>query len=128
MEELYPLLMLAGFDPRPWGTHDLSPIYPNHKFEEKIGEACHVVLQLTIGDVAVLTGLIGSPDDRGLLGLHGKMPIDAIEAGVQTSAAEPREIRLLHVGIENVVRLVEPRDQLGLLAPEAVRILERPPV
>ena len=31
--------MLPGFDPRPWGTNDLSPIYPNHKFEEKIGEA-----------------------------------------------------------------------------------------
>ena len=31
--------MLPAFDPRPWGTHDLSPIYPNHKFEEKIGEA-----------------------------------------------------------------------------------------
>lgn len=27
------------FDPRPWGTLDLSPIYPNHKFEQKIGEA-----------------------------------------------------------------------------------------
>jgi len=39
MGNLYPLLMLPGFDPRPWGTHDLSPIYPNHKFEEKIGEA-----------------------------------------------------------------------------------------
>ena len=39
METLYPLLMLPGFDPRPWGTHDLSPIYPNHKFAEKIGEA-----------------------------------------------------------------------------------------
>lgn len=39
MGNLYPLLMLAGFDPRPWGTQDLSPIYPNHKFEEKIGEA-----------------------------------------------------------------------------------------
>jgi mannose-6-phosphate isomerase len=39
MENLYPLLMLPGFDPRPWGTNDLSPIYPNHKFEEKIGEA-----------------------------------------------------------------------------------------
>lgn len=36
---LYPLLMLPGFDPRPWGAHDLSPIYPNHKFDEKIGEA-----------------------------------------------------------------------------------------
>jgi mannose-6-phosphate isomerase len=31
--------MSAAFDPRPWGTHDLSPIYPNHKFQEKIGEA-----------------------------------------------------------------------------------------
>ena len=39
MSDLYPLLMLPAFDPRPWGTHDLSPIYPNRKFEEKIGEA-----------------------------------------------------------------------------------------
>jgi len=31
--------MLPAFDPRPWGTLDLSPIYPNHRFEEKIGEA-----------------------------------------------------------------------------------------
>ncbi len=31
--------MQAMFDPRPWGTLDLSPIYPNHKFDEKIGEA-----------------------------------------------------------------------------------------
>jgi mannose-6-phosphate isomerase len=39
MGNLYPLLMLPGFDPRPWGGHDLSPIYPNRKFEEKIGES-----------------------------------------------------------------------------------------
>ena len=39
MGSLYPLLMLPAFDPRPWGTHDLSPIYPNRQFEEKIGEA-----------------------------------------------------------------------------------------
>ncbi len=31
--------MQPAFDPRPWGTLDLSPIYPNHRFEEKIGEA-----------------------------------------------------------------------------------------
>ena len=31
--------MLPRFDPRPWGTLDLSPIYPNRQFEEKIGEA-----------------------------------------------------------------------------------------
>jgi len=39
MNDLYPLLMSPVFDPRPWGTTDLSPIYPNHRFEEKIGEA-----------------------------------------------------------------------------------------
>ncbi len=39
MERLYPLLMQPHFDPRPWGTLDLSPIYPNHRFTEKIGES-----------------------------------------------------------------------------------------
>lgn len=39
MSDLYPFLMSPAFDPRPWGTLDLSPIYPNHRFEEKIGEA-----------------------------------------------------------------------------------------
>jgi mannose-6-phosphate isomerase len=31
--------MSPAFDPRPWGTLDLAPIYPNHKFNERIGEA-----------------------------------------------------------------------------------------
>jgi len=39
MTQLYPFLMSPVFDPRPWGTLDLAPIYPNHKFHEKIGEA-----------------------------------------------------------------------------------------
>jgi mannose-6-phosphate isomerase len=39
MTPLYPLLMSPAFDPRPWGTLDLSAIYPNHKFNERIGEA-----------------------------------------------------------------------------------------
>jgi len=39
MTSLYPLLMSPMFDPRPWGTYDLSPIYPNQQFSEKIGES-----------------------------------------------------------------------------------------
>jgi mannose-6-phosphate isomerase len=39
MPELYPLLMLPEFSPRPWGTLDLSPIYPHRQWQEKIGEA-----------------------------------------------------------------------------------------
>jgi mannose-6-phosphate isomerase len=39
MSDLYPFLMHPLFDPRPWGGRDLSPIYPNHRFDENIGEA-----------------------------------------------------------------------------------------
>jgi mannose-6-phosphate isomerase len=39
MNDLYPFLMSPAFDPRPWGTLDLSPVYPHHRFEEKIGES-----------------------------------------------------------------------------------------
>ncbi len=39
MSDLYPLLMVPAFDPRPWGTRDLAPIYPNQRCEENIGEA-----------------------------------------------------------------------------------------
>jgi len=39
MNDLYPLLLSPKFDPRPWGALDLAPIYPNHRFDEKIGEA-----------------------------------------------------------------------------------------
>src|SRR5437016_8307342 len=38
MSDLYPLLMTPLFDPRPWGTYDLAPIY-SKKFAEKIGES-----------------------------------------------------------------------------------------
>ncbi|HEU5335787.1 MAG TPA: type I phosphomannose isomerase catalytic subunit [Terriglobales bacterium] len=37
--DLYPLLLLPEFSPRPWGATDLSPIYAGRKFAEKIGEA-----------------------------------------------------------------------------------------
>ena len=39
MLELYPLLLEPYFSPRPWGGLDLSPIYPDRRFEEKIGES-----------------------------------------------------------------------------------------
>ena len=39
MSELYPWLMSPAFDPRPWGTMDLAPIYPNQILAEKIGES-----------------------------------------------------------------------------------------
>src|ERR1700723_575924 len=39
MTQLYPLPVHPAFDPPPWVPVDLSAIYPNHKFNERIGEA-----------------------------------------------------------------------------------------
>jgi mannose-6-phosphate isomerase len=67
MQNLYPLLMLPGFDPRPWGTHDLSPIYPNHKFKDKIGEAW-----LTGDDCRVANGLLAGKSLAELSTQYGR--------------------------------------------------------
>src|SRR6202050_1315985 len=80
---LYPLLMLPRFDPRPWGTRDLSPIYPNHKFDENIGESW-----LTGDDCKVANGpLVGQP----LSQLSEEYSIDL----VGEAARDPRRFPLL---------------------------------
>ncbi|MBV9574173.1 MAG: class I mannose-6-phosphate isomerase [Acidobacteriales bacterium] len=78
MSELYPLLMRPLFDPRPWGSVDLTPIYPNHRFEEKIGEAwltgdhCRVangqLAGKTLGELTVGYGreLVGTAPENAM--------------------------------------------------------------
>jgi mannose-6-phosphate isomerase len=72
MIELYPLLMQPRFDPRPWGTHDLAPIY-SRRFEEKIGESW-----LTGDDTKVGNGpLAGQPLSELALRYQRKLVGDA---------------------------------------------------
>lgn len=77
MPNLYPLLMKPAFDPRPWGTLDLSPIYPNHKFQQKIGEAW-----LTGDDCKVANGPLAGQtlsqiSEEYQRELVGEAPLDA---------------------------------------------------
>lgn len=83
MTQLYPLLMSPAFDPRPWGTLDLSPIYPNHKFNEKIGEAW-----LTGDNCVVTNGPFGK---RTLSDLSKELGPEL----VGTAARDPQRFPLL---------------------------------
>ncbi|HUM06757.1 MAG TPA: type I phosphomannose isomerase catalytic subunit [Terriglobales bacterium] len=83
MPQLYALLMSPAFDPRPWGTLDLSPIYPNHKFNEKIGEAW-----LTGDDCEVQNGSLAK---RTLADLSKEFGAEL----VGTTARDPRRFPLL---------------------------------
>jgi len=83
MTELYPLLMSPAFDPRPWGTLDLSPIYPNQKFSDKIGESW-----LTGDDCLVANGPLAK---RSLAALSREFGPEL----VGTAARDPRRFPLL---------------------------------
>jgi mannose-6-phosphate isomerase len=83
MTQLYPLLMSPAFDPRPWGTLDLSAIYPNHKFNERIGEAW-----LTGDNCAVANGPLAK---RTLADLSKEFGAEL----VGTAARDPRRFPLL---------------------------------
>jgi len=83
MIQLYPLLMQPAFDPRPWGTMDLSAIYPNHKFNERIGEAW-----LTGDDCVVANGPLAK---RTLADLSKEFG----DEFVGTAARDPRRFPLL---------------------------------
>ncbi len=95
------------FDPRPWGTTDLSPIYPNHKFQEKIGESwltgeqCKIAngpLQgKTLAEVAQQSGreLVGTaaPEaDRFPLLLKFLFPAEKLSVQVHPDDAMARTI------------------------------------
>jgi mannose-6-phosphate isomerase len=75
--------MSPAFDPRPWGTFNLSPFYPNHKFNEKIGEAW-----LTGDNCEVTNGPLAK---RTLADLSEEFGAEL----VGTAARDPRRFPLL---------------------------------
>jgi mannose-6-phosphate isomerase len=83
MSELYPFLMTPVFDPRPWGAVELAPIYPNHRFQEKIGEAW-----LTGDDCKVANGALSGKSLAELTARYGR-------ALVGNAPREPNRFPLL---------------------------------
>jgi len=87
--------MQPAFDPRPWGTLDLSAIYPNHKFNEPIGEAW-----LTGDNCVVANGPLGK---RSLADLSKEFGSEL----VGTAARDPQRFPLL-------VKFLFPEEKLSV--------------
>jgi mannose-6-phosphate isomerase len=95
MADLYPLLMQPAFDPRPWGTLDLSPIYPNQHCEQKIGEAW-----LTGDNCKVANGSLSGKSLAELSAIYGR-------ALVGEAARDPSRFPLL-------VKFLFPHEKLSV--------------
>jgi mannose-6-phosphate isomerase len=104
MTQLYPLLMSPMFDPRPWGTLDLSTIYPNAKFSERIGESW-----LTGDNCIAINGPLAK---RSLADLSKEFGADL----VGTAARDPQRFPLLMKFLfpeEKLSVQVHPDDQMA---------------
>ncbi len=94
---------------------------------QDVGEPADLVVQLAVGDVFGLGGVVALPDDRGLVGALGEMAIDAVVGGVEDAVLEPfdRDVAGRERAVLDLARGLVPVEALGLLGPESVRILER---
>jgi len=107
MSDLYPLLMIPEFSPRPWGTRDLRPIYTRVVGNEPIGEAwltgdeCRVAngpfSGASLGDLCrrfgrELTGQAAPLPDRFPLLTKFLFPHDKLSVQVHPDDAGAREL------------------------------------
>src|SRR5829696_2741708 len=94
---------------------------------QDVGHLADFVVQLPVGDVPGLRGIVALPDDRGLVAALVEMAVDAVPCGVQDAILEPFD-RDVAGGEGDVLDLVEgfhPVDALGLLGPEAIGVRDR---
>ena len=89
----------------------------------RVGEAAHLLMQLTIGHMEADIRVVAFPDDRRLIAPRRQMAVQAGDGGVQGSVLEPfdRDIAL-EAGVLDLGRRLHPGDAGRFLAPIAVGI------
>ena len=94
---------------------------------QHIGEAADLAMQLLIGDVLAVFGIIAFPDDRRLLGALRQVPVDAVGRDVERAVLEPFDVEIVRIpgDVLDPGERLDPVDALGLLRPEPFRILQR---
>src|SRR5690606_25503957 len=91
---------------------------------EDVGQPAYVFMQLAIGDVFGIGGIVALPDDGGLISARCQVPVDAVAADVELAADKPGCLALVHVTFMYFGPWLVPIEKaLGLLGPEFVRLL-----
>ena len=88
-----------------------------------IGKLIHLGMQLCIGDHAVVIGrIIGLPNDGGLVGFVGKVPVDTVFCDIELCATEPFDGWLLEIPIQDLVPGLLPLEMAGHFPPKTLRV------
>jgi hypothetical protein len=70
----------------------------------------------------VIIRVIGFPDDGGLVGLVGKVPVDAVFCDVKLCSTEPFDGWLLEIPIQDLVPGLLPLKMAGYIPPKTLRV------
>ena len=90
---------------------------------QHVGEAADVPVELVVGNLAVVIGIVALPDDRRLVAALLQVPVDAIVGNVELPVLEPFDRDLAgERGVLDLLVGLEPVDALAVLAPELVRV------
>jgi len=80
-------------------------------------------MQFGVGVLLFFAGFAGKVNQRRLVGARREMPVDGVVTEVGLAADEPLSERRIRI-IEYLPRLFMPFDQLCLIAPRSVRIVD----
>ena len=94
---------------------------------QDVGHLADFVVQLAVGDVLGLRGIVALPDDRGLVAALLEMAVDAVPGRVQDAVLEPfdGDVAGREGDVLDLMEGLHPVDALGLLGPEAIGIIDR---
>ncbi len=111
---------------RDHGHIDANPVaLPDAAGFEHITQLAYLPVQLAVGELAVLSGIVAFPQDGGLIAAGVQVAVEAVVSDVQLATFEPLDVEI--VGVEAVVAYSIPGltpgyEGLCLLGPKTLRI------
>ena len=101
----------------------VAPAYPARL--ECVGEPADLVLELGVGDVPAVRGVITLPDEGSLAGPLRQVPVYAVVADIELAAGEPFGLALDEVVAGHLVPGFVPGQELARhVAPEAFAVVD----
>ena len=90
---------------------------------EHVGELADLLVELAVGELCVLAGLVAFPDDRDLVAARLQVPVQAVVGDVGLAADEPldRDVALSKSYSRTLRPLLLPVELVGDLAPRTRR-------
>src|SRR5438270_4346691 len=93
---------------------------------QRVREPAHRLVQLAVGDPAILARVVALPEDRGLLGTPWQMAIDAVVRRVEGPVLVPGDVHIaLERSVPHLRKWFDPIDALAVLGPKSVGVVER---